>query len=138
MTEAANEPNPPDKKLYVDEDWKTQVEREKEAARHEESPADAQPEPSASATGADAPTLPADLLFLIGTFHLQAIIALGLAPNPVSNKVEPNRIHAKHVIDTLAMLQQKTEGNRTTEESIELEGILHELRMAFVTMPAAK
>ena len=34
----------------------------------------------------------------------------------------------------LAMLQQKTEGNRTPEESDELEAALHELRLAYVTI----
>ena len=32
----------------------------------------------------------------------------------------------------LAMLQQKTEGNRTPEESDEIEAMLHQLRMAYV------
>ena len=39
---------------------------------------------------------------------------------------------AKHAIDTLEILQQKTEGNRTPEESDEIEAMLHQLRMAFV------
>jgi hypothetical protein len=32
------------------------------------------------------------------------------------------------------MLQQKTEGNRTPDESEELEAILHQLRMAYVSV----
>ena len=41
---------------------------------------------------------------------------------------------AKHSIDLLAVLQQKSEGNRTPEESDKLEAALHELRLAFVTV----
>jgi hypothetical protein len=32
------------------------------------------------------------------------------------------------------MLEQKTQGNRTPEESSELEAALHELRLAYVTV----
>jgi hypothetical protein len=122
--------NQPEKKIIVDEDWKSQVEAEKEAARRAQQP----PEPAgAGATAAPPhPLPPANLSFLIGTLYLQGAMALGLLPNPVSRKAEAHPDQAKHAIDVLAMLQQKTEGNRTPEESEELEGALHELRLAFV------
>lgn len=41
---------------------------------------------------------------------------------------------ARHTIDTLDMLRQKTEGNRTPQETQELDAILHELHLAFVTV----
>ena len=41
---------------------------------------------------------------------------------------------AKHVIDLLTMLEQKTEGNRSPEETAELDSTLHELRLAYVTI----
>jgi hypothetical protein len=120
----------PEKKIIVDEDWKSQVEAEKEAARH------AEPSPKASEppqTGAPNPMPPADLSFLIGTLYIQGALALGLLPNPASKKAEVHRDQAKHAIDLLTMLEQKTQGNRTPEESRELEASLHELRLAFVT-----
>jgi hypothetical protein len=132
-----DEAKDPAKKLIIDEDWKSQVEAEKEAARHPgeaEQPVEAQP----SARG---PLPPADLSFLVSSLYLQGIIALGLMPNPVTKKPDVQLDHAKHSIDMLAMLQQKTEGNRTPQESADLEGALHELRMAYVTIsegPAAK
>ena len=60
--------------------------------------------------------------------------ALGLLPNPVTNKVEVQLDQAKHSIDLLTMLQQKTEGNRTPQESDELEAALHELRLTYVSV----
>jgi len=124
----------PEKKLVVDEDWKSQVEAEKEAARHsEEPPKPAEPpaEPSAAARG---PLPPADLGFLIGTLYIQGAMALGLLPNPMTKKADVQLDQAKHSIDLLAVLQKKTEGNRTPQESDELEAALHELRMAYVTV----
>jgi hypothetical protein len=127
-----DEPKDPAKKLIIDEDWKSQVEAEKEAARHVEgTDQPAEPQPSAAARG---PMPPASLTFLVSSLYLQGVIALGLMPNPVTKKAEAQPDHAKHAIDMLAMLQQKTEGNRTPEESDELESALHELRLTFVAI----
>jgi hypothetical protein len=124
--------NTPEKKLFVDEDWKTQVEREQEAARKaKEQDATGEQKVDASAA-ADIPMPPANLLFLIGTLYLQGAMALGLLPNPITKKSEVQRGQAKLAIDLLDMLQQKTEGNRTAEESEELETVVHQLRMAYV------
>ncbi len=125
--------NNPEKKLYVDEDWKTQVEREKEAARQAE-PAPGAGAGQAGASAAAPPPPPADFMFLIGTLYLQGAVALGLLPNPESKEAHIQRDLAKHVIDLLSMLQEKTEGNRTPDESTELENMLHQLRMAYVTL----
>ena len=126
----AEEPQNPPKKLIVDEDWKSQVEAEKEAARQTveaEKPAHGGPAP-----GARGPLPPPDLTFLVSTLYLQGAMSLGLLPNPVTNKAEVQLDQAKHSIDLLTMLQEKTEGNRTPQESDELEAALHELRMTYV------
>ena len=128
----SDEPKNPEKKLIIDEDWKTQVEAEKEGARQDvETPAADAEKPSADARG---PLPPADLTFLAGTLHLQAAIALGLLPNPVAKKAEVQLDQAKHSIDLLSVLQQKTEGNRTPEESNQIEAALNELRWAYVSV----
>jgi hypothetical protein len=128
----------PEKKLVIDEDWKSQVEAEKEAARQaEQSPTSAGPSaeaPAETSARARVPLPPADLVFLIGTLYIQGAIALGLLPNPMTKKADVQLDQAKHSIDLLAILEQKTEGNRTPEESSELEAILHELRMVYVTV----
>ncbi len=134
----STEANQPEKKIIVDEDWKSQVEAEKEAARREFSSRRPPPRrcPRRPEGGAvrrpAAPLPPASLSFLLGTLYLQGAIALGLLPNPVTKKAKAHPDQAKHAIDMLAMLQQKTEGNRTPEESEELDSVLHKLRLAFV------
>ncbi len=125
-----DEPKKTVEKLIIDEDWKSQVEAEKEAARQaDETRKSAEARPSAAARG---PLPLANLTFLVSTLYLQGAIALGLLPNPVSNKADVQLDQAKHAIDLLTMLQQKTEGNRTPEESGELEAALHELRLVYV------
>ena len=121
-----------EKKLYVDEDWKTRVEAERAATGKE------QPGPSGEKPAAEPPEElelpPPDLLFLAGTLYMQAMIGLGVFPNPISKKAEPHLRQAKHGIDSLEVLQQKTQGNRTPEESQAIENMLHELRMAYVAV----
>jgi hypothetical protein len=127
-----DEPNDPAKKLIIDEDWKSQVEAEKEAARHvEETPESAEPRPAA---GKRPPMPPATLTFLVSTLYLQGAIAMGLMPNPVTKKADVQLEQARHTIDMLTMLEQKTEGNRTPDESAELEGALHELRLTYLAI----
>jgi hypothetical protein len=126
----SSEPTP-EKKLIIDEDWKSQVEAEKEAARHPEEPSKPTDSPHA---GPEMQMPPADLTFLIGTLYIQGAMALGLLPNPMTKKTEVQPQAAKHAIDLLTMLEQKTANNRTPQESGELDAVLHELRMAYVTV----
>jgi hypothetical protein len=125
----SEETGQPEKKLFIDEDWKSQVEAEREEARHATAEKAAETPPA----GASVPLPPANLTFLVSTLYLQGAIALGLMPNPVTNKSEVRLEQAKHSIDLLAMLQVKTQGNRTPEESDEFDAALHQLRLAFVS-----
>lgn len=130
---------PQEKKIIVDEDWKTQVQAEKEAAEQPpteestETPADA----SADKLGQDVPLPPASLEILIGSLATQAMVSLGIFPNPATNEVQRLPNQAKHLVDMLQVLQEKTEGNRTAEESAMLEDTLHQLRMAYVQISQA-
>lgn len=73
-----------------------------------------------------------DFNFFVTTLAIQASIGLGQVANPSTNKTEEDLIQAKFVIDTLGMLQEKTKGNLSKEESTLLENLLYELRMVYV------
>jgi len=75
---------------------------------------------------------PASFSFLVSTLGAQAAVALGMAPNPLTNKTEVQPELGKHAIDTLGILEEKTKGNLTGEESQLLEAVLHQLRMAYL------
>jgi hypothetical protein len=136
---------PEKSKIIVDEDWKNQVQAEKEAFQRQQqaSPEAKQPPPAAKEpspaareppAGARPPLPPPDLFYLASSLYMQALMGLGAIPNPISGQPKVELEKAKHAIDTLAMLQQKTEGNRTSEESQSIEEMLHELRMAFIAV----
>ena len=61
-----------------------------------------------------------------------AALFLGQIPNPQTGKAEVNLEVARMFIDQLAMIQEKTRGNLTTEESTVLRNALSSLQMAFV------
>jgi hypothetical protein len=46
--------------------------------------------------------------------------------------VEQNLLLARHTIDTLEMLQEKTRGNLSEEESTVFESLLDDLKMRYV------
>ena len=54
--------------------------------------------------------------------------------HPVTHQREVDLELGKHWIDVLGMLQQKTQGNLSTQEAKILEGFLADLRMQFVSL----
>ena len=62
----------------------------------------------------------------------QAVIALGLAENPMTGKFEKDRDAARFNIDLLRMLRDKTKGNLNDGEEKLVNGIIHDLQMKFV------
>ena len=124
-------------KIIIDEDWKSQVEAEKEAAKTVKSPPPDAEAPAAEAESVDPPMPPASFAMLIQSLVAEAMIALGQLPHPATGEITPRRNQAKYLIDTIEMLREKTLGNVSAEESAGVEQVLHQLRMAFVAMPNA-
>ena len=61
-----------------------------------------------------------------------AALFLGQIPNPQTGEAEVNLEAARMFIDQLAMLQEKTRGNLTSEETKVLSNALSNLQMAYV------
>jgi Domain of unknown function (DUF1844) len=75
---------------------------------------------------------PPSFSLLVATFGSQAMVALGQLPNPLDRKTEVRLDLAKHAIDMLVIIEQKTKGNLAPDEAALLESILHQLRMGYV------
>jgi hypothetical protein len=69
---------------------------------------------------------------LVQMFSTQAIVALGLVPDPQTGQTTPRPNLARHFIDLLGVLETKTKGQLTRDEEQLLTANLHELRMAYV------
>jgi cell division protein FtsN len=75
-----------------------------------------------------------EALFMGLIINLQstAMIALGKLINPLTQNIERNLDQARFTIDMLGMLEDKTNGNRTEEETRTLRRVLTELRMNYL------
>ena len=77
---------------------------------------------------------PADFDFLVYSLRLQAELNLGLLPTggPGEEDHPPDLDLARHNIDLLTVLQEKTRGNLTDAEQRALNDSVTELRFRFV------
>ncbi len=76
--------------------------------------------------------LEATFSLLIMSIASNAIMALGLSPDPATGKYEKDKNLARFNIDLLLILRDKTKGNLKAEESDLIEHILQDLQMKFV------
>ena len=145
-------------KIVVDDDWKAQVEKEKAAGSSSASdatsasandlteeddntlddsngsdtsvPTDDSSSASPSAS-ADPQLPPATLEVHLSMLFSQCMVALGQMPGE-NGPGEINKPLAKHFIDTVEMLQSRTEPTQSDEEKQIFVDMLHAMRMAFV------
>jgi hypothetical protein len=139
--------------LHIDTDWKKQAQEEKkrlaeqEAERAKAAAAAAPTGATARASGAGVATAgrrsagargqreipPASFVTLVQSLMTQALFYLGdLAPQ--GQDAGLNLDMAKHQIDTLGVLEEKTRGNLSQDEQRLLDSALYETRMRFVSV----
>jgi len=82
--------------------------------------------------GRPFPLPPASFEFLAESLRLQAEMQLGLMRVGPEEEPPPDLNLARHTIDLMAMLQEKTRGNLTLEEQRLLENSLTLLRFRYV------
>ncbi|WP_164103592.1 DUF1844 domain-containing protein [Candidatus Laterigemmans baculatus] len=86
------------------------------------------------AAGGGGELPPASFDFLVTTLATQAMMALGQFPGPDGKVGEVEKPIAKHYIDLLAVLEEKTKGNLDAGEQKLVSEVLHNLRMTFVAV----
>ncbi|RNC82013.1 MAG: DUF1844 domain-containing protein [Phycisphaera sp.] len=116
-------------KLIVDEDWKSEANREKEKLSQQQAEAAKE-----KAEQANKPLAFGDVVRLMAS---QAAMYLGIIPEPQSQQRMLAPDLAKMHIDILGVLEEKTKGNLTDEESEELSQTVRELRNIFVETTGA-
>jgi hypothetical protein len=141
----------PQIEVASDEDWKNRVKAEDAALDQRfrgggaQSPATAEPARTAQPTGSAAsrearPAEPQSAWEmpqptfggLVGLLSAQAMMFLGLIPNPATQNAETQLPTARYFIDMISILEEKTAGQLTKEESHFLDETLHSLRMTYM------
>ena len=88
-------------------------------------------------TGGDPLDDPASFLSLIMSLASNAAASLGMMPHPVTGETGVDLQTAKHWVDVLGMLEEKTQGNLDEQEAQMLENLLADLRMQYVSFTNA-
>jgi hypothetical protein len=107
-----------------------------------------EPEPKATASaprteseparaGRDPLDDPASFMSLIMSLASNAAASLGMMAHPVTGETGVDLKTAKHWIDVLGMMEQKTRGNVDPQEEQVLESLLADLRMQYVSFTNA-
>ena len=90
-------------------------------------------DPNVGSPEAEIPLPPASFEFFVLSLKYQSEVAMGLYwHGEEKDRPEPDLRVARHSIDLLAMLQDKTRGNLSHDEKMLLENSLTELRFRYV------
>ncbi len=91
-----------------------------------------QKKPENKDTSAEARLPQINFSTFILSLNSSALVQLGLIEDPVTGETDKNLPLAKQTIDILGMLDEKTKGNLTVDESMMLKNMLYDLRMLYV------
>jgi hypothetical protein len=90
--------------------------------------------PSASEPRARQEELAIDFSTYVVMLANTVMLLLGQMPDPATQQRHLDLPQAKHTIDILMMLHDKTRGNLTAEEAKLLEDVMPQLQMAYVSV----
>ncbi len=77
-----------------------------------------------------------DFSSFILSLYSSGLVQLGKVEDPSTGKKSVNLELARHTIDMIAMLEEKTKGNLNEEEQNLIKALLSEIRLAFVEAKA--
>ncbi len=98
-------------------------------SQDEDNPSERDPDEAAFESAASR-IAPIDFNILVLSLNTSALMHLGETPE-AGGQGEPNLPMARHTIDMLCILEEKTRGNLTGEEERLLHQVLFDLRMRF-------
>jgi hypothetical protein len=144
LEDSARQGSGPQIELASDEDWKNRVKAEDaaldqqfrtEQTEGETAQAGQATQASDSATPEPRPAreMPNPTFGdLVAMLSAQAMMFLGLIPNPATQKAEIQLPTARFFIDMIGILEEKTAGQLSKQESQILDDTLHQLRMEYM------
>jgi hypothetical protein len=121
-----------EKKIIIDEDWKTKAQREKEVLKAKEKVDKEDKETEQEQQTQQQPLPPGNFSALVSLLATQALFAMGAIATEKDKEPKKDLRLAKFHIDMLEAIEEKTKGNLTEQEQKLLSGTLSQLRMGFV------
>ena len=133
MTENEQDRQREKPKIIVDDDWKAQAQAEKEKLTEQPETGEEGKPPGSGPR--ELP--PANFPTLVSSLVTQILYSLGGMEDPKTKKRYVDLDLAKHHIDMLSVLEDKTRGNLSDEEKKLLDQALYETRMQYVQIAQA-
>lgn len=124
-------------KIHIDSDWKAQAQAEKQKLA-EKAKAGGEKPGAPGAPRGQAGLPPATFETLVSTMVTQALFAMGAIPDPRTGQRMQHLDLARHHIDMLTVLEEKTKNNLSEEEATMLSGAVYELRTRYIQMASAQ
>lgn len=97
-----------------------------------EKPEAGSPDADAARDRMAAPLPMIDFSTFVMSLNASALVHMGVIEDPMTGQKTKNLPLGKQTVDMLRMLQEKTRGNLTAEEEKLLQGILYDLKIAYV------
>jgi len=72
-----------------------------------------------------------DFQIFITSLGMQAMVFMGELSNPITNETKAELPRAKYLIETIAMIKEKTKNNLTYEEQKSVDDMLYTLRLKY-------
>lgn len=133
-------------KIHIDSDWKAQAQREKQRLAEQTGArsgggaaggAGAAGAAGGGAGGAAGGVPPANFETLVSTLVTQALFAMGAIADPRTGQRVQHLDLARHHIDMLGVLEEKTKGNLSEDEANLLASAAYELRTRYIQLASA-
>lgn len=121
-----------DKRAFSTESGEPRPETSAEIEQEEPAQTQAPAEEAESATEKETQLPEVNFSTFVFSLSSSALLHFGEIPEPSTGRKQKNLLMAKHTIDILGMLEEKTKGNLTEDEGQLLKNILYDLRMRYV------
>ncbi len=95
-------------------------------------PDDTKPEDEGGRPGGPEFIPPLDFSSIVILLYFPALVQLGLVEDPATGERQENLGLAKRNIDLLDLLKDRTKGNLEAEEQKFLDGVLDQLKLAYL------
>jgi len=129
-----SEDNPEDETQAKEQsaDSSPEVEAQASSSAEKSEATDAQDRPSAADAEQEPPLPEINFSTFVVSLNASALLHLGAIEDPTTGQTNKNLSMAKQTIDILNLLEEKTVGNLSTEESNLIKNILYDLRIIYV------
>jgi len=109
-----------------------QAEAQTPSSAEESQATEDQERPSAADASQDSPLPEINFATFVVSLNASALLHLGAIEDPNTGQATKDLAMAKQTIDILHLLEEKTEGNLTSEENNLIKSILYDLRIIYV------